>query len=359
MVDIARLRRFEFVLHRRLRQQAHVVQHPRIAALCGDPALHLLKGLAGVNGFFRLLRGLFNGPAVAQVQHIGRQCNAHAGQVRAAMAAQDLNRLAHLERIADIEAERNIHVGHDCHDVPAAGLADAHHALCQFLSVFKRLHKRAGADLDIQHDGMRACGQLFGHDGRRDERQGIDCRGHVTQRVEFFIGGRQIAGLADDGYADVFDLLHEGLCRKRRLIPGDGFQLIDRTARMAEAAAGHLGHLAAETRDNRCNDQRRLIADAAGGMLVNGFIAEPAQIHCVARTHHRVRQDGGFVIGHTLVEHRHGKGGHLVIGDGAVGKALDDKADLVVGQNPAVPLFFNEINHSHENKILLSLMCLK
>ena len=65
------------------------------------------------------------------------------------------------------------------------------------------------------------------------------------------------------------------------------------------------------------------------------------------------------MIGHTLVEHRHGKSGHLVIGDGAVGKALDDKADLVVGQNPAVPLFFNEINHSHENKILLSLMCLK
>ena len=61
------------------------------------------------------------------------------------------------------------------------------------------------------------------------------------------------------------------------------------------------------------------------------------------------------MVGHTLVEDRHGKGGHLVIGDGAVRKALDDKADLVVGQNAAVPLFFNEINHSHRNQILLSL----
>ena len=359
MVDIARLRRFEFVLHRRLRQQAHVVQHTRVAALRGDPALHLLKCLAGGDCFFRLLRSLFNGPAVAQVQHIGRQRDANAGQVRAAMAAQNLNRLAHLERVADVEAERNVHVGHDRHNVPAAGLADTHHALSKLLSVFERLHKRAGADLDVQHDGMRACGQLFGHDGRRDERQGIDRRGHVAQRVEFFIGGRQIAGLADNGYADVLNLLHKGLCRKRRLIAGDGFEFIDRAARVAESAAGHLGHLAAETRNDRRNDQRRLIADAAGRVLVNGFIAEPAQIHLVARTHHRVGQDGGFVIGHTLVENRHGKGRHLVIGDGAVGKALDDKADLVVGQNTAVPLFFNEINHSHENKILLSLMCLK
>ena len=31
------------------------------------------------------------------------------------------------------------------------------------------------------------------------------------------------------------------------------------------------------------------------------------------------------------------------------------RADLVVGQNAAVPLFFNEINHSHRNQILLSL----
>lgn len=74
------------------------------------------------------------------------------------MAAQDLDRLAHLKRIADIEAEWNIHVGHDCHNVPAAGLADAHHALGKLLPVFERFHKRAGADLDIQHDGMRACG---------------------------------------------------------------------------------------------------------------------------------------------------------------------------------------------------------
>ena len=147
--------------------------------------------------------------------------------------------------------------------------------------------------------------------------------------------------------ADVFDLLQELLCRERRFVAGDGFELIDRAARVAEAPAGHLGHLAAETRDNRCNDQRRLVADAAGGVLVDGFVAEPAQVHRIARAHHRIGQDGSLMVGHTLVEHRHGKGGHLVIGDGAVRKALDDKADLVVGQDAAVTLLFNEIDHSH------------
>jgi len=54
MVDIARLRRFQLILHRCLRQQTHIVQHACVAALRGDPALHLLKGLAGVNGFLAL-----------------------------------------------------------------------------------------------------------------------------------------------------------------------------------------------------------------------------------------------------------------------------------------------------------------
>ena len=81
---------------------------------------------------------------------------------RAAMALQDLDGLAHLKGVADIEAERDIHVGHDGDHVPAAGAADAYHALGELLAVFERLHERAGADLDVQHDRMRAGRQLFG-----------------------------------------------------------------------------------------------------------------------------------------------------------------------------------------------------
>ena len=73
VVDVAGLRRLELILDRRLRQQTDIVQHGRVAALGRDPALHLLEGATGGNGLLRLLRGLFDGPAVAQVEHIGRQ----------------------------------------------------------------------------------------------------------------------------------------------------------------------------------------------------------------------------------------------------------------------------------------------
>ena len=53
------------------------------------------------------------------------------------------------------------------------------------------------------------------------------------------------------------------------------------------------------------------------------------------------------MVGHALVEDGHGEGGHLIVGNGAVRKAPDDEADLVVGQDAAVTLLFNEIDHSH------------
>ena len=221
------------------------------------------------------------------------------------------------------------------------------HALGELLAVFERLHERAGADLDVQHDRMRAGRQLFGHDGGRDERQRVDRRRHVAQGVELLVGGGEIAGLADDGHADLLDLPHESVRRKRGLIPGDGFELVDRAARMAEPAAGHLGHLAAERGNDGRDDQRRLVADAAGGMLVDGLVAEAAEVDGVAGMHHGVGQHGRLMVGHALVEDGHGEGGHLIVGNGAVRKAPDDEADLVVGQDAAVTLLFNEIDHSH------------
>ena len=178
---------------------------------------------------------------------------------------------------------------------------------------------------------MRACRELFGHDGRRDERQRIDRRRHIAQRIELFICRCQITGLPDDRNADLLYLLQELLCRERRFVAGDGFELIDRAARVTEPAPGHFCHLAAEARDDRRQNQRRLVAHAAGGVLVYRLCAKARQIDRVARAHHRVGQDCRFMVGHALVENCHCPGRHLVVGNFAFCKAVDDKADFLVG----------------------------
>ena len=64
--------------------------------------------------------------------------------------------------------------------------------------VLDRLHEGAVADLDVEHDRLRAGGELLRHDRRRDQRELVDGRGDVAQAVEQLVGRNEVAGLADD-----------------------------------------------------------------------------------------------------------------------------------------------------------------
>ena len=48
-----------------------------------------------------------------------------------------------------------------------------------------------------------AAGELLGQDRGGDQRDALDRRRDVADRVEPAVGGRQIVGLADDGAADL------------------------------------------------------------------------------------------------------------------------------------------------------------
>ena len=97
---------------------------------------------------------------------------------------------------------------------------------------------------------------------------------------------------------------------------------------MAKTPAGHFCYLAAETRDDRRQDQGRLVAHAARGVFIHGLCTETRQIDRVARTHHRVGQNRRLMVVHTAEKYRHGERRHLIIGNRTVGKARDDKADF-------------------------------
>ena len=46
--------------------------------------------------------------------------------------------------------------------------ADAHHGLSQLDAFFNGLHQRASAGFNVQHNGLRAAGQLFADDAGGD-----------------------------------------------------------------------------------------------------------------------------------------------------------------------------------------------
>ena len=158
----------------------------------------------------------------------------------------------------------------------SARAAELEHRLGEHLRVLERLHEGAVADLHVEDDRVGAAGDLLRHDARRDQRHDVDRRGHVAQRVELLVGGDEVGGLADDREPDLAHLLDEGVDRELDVEARDRLELVERAARVPEAAAAHLPDRHAARGDDRPDRDRGLVADAARRVLVDHAPAERA-----------------------------------------------------------------------------------
>ena len=129
-------------------------------------------------------------------------------------------------------------------------------------------HERARAGLDVHDEPLEPGRELLRQDRGGDERDRFDRRGHVADRVEAPVGGRERRGLADDRAADVAHHLPERSEVGLRVVAGDRIELVERAAGVAEAAAGDHRHVGAAGREHRREHQRDVVADAAGRVLV-------------------------------------------------------------------------------------------
>ena len=207
------------------------------------------------------------------------------------LAAHGRRAPQHLERVSDGRAERLVHVGEQADDLAARLRAERRHRLGEQARVVDRLHERAVADLDVEHDRLRARGELLRHDARRDQRDLVDRRRHVAQRVEHLVGGDEVAGLADDREPDLAHLGDELLRRQLDAEARDRLELVERPAGVPEPAAAHLPERHAARGHDRADRERRLVADAAGRVLVDDLAPERrAEVDRLAAAHHRVGQ---------------------------------------------------------------------
>ena len=95
---------------------------------------------------------------------------------------------------------------------------------------------------------------------------------------------------------------------------------------------------AAGRHDGR-DDQRGLVAHAAGGVLVHLDARNGRKIYHHAAVRHHIGQLGGLFIGHAAQIHRHHPCSHLVIGHFPADKAVDNSFQLFPGVGAAIPFF--------------------
>ena len=255
----------------------------------------------------------------------------------AAPSDEKIDGVADFDGVAGGAGERLVHVG-DQRDGRQAGAGrDRRDALGQFARALERRHEGARAGLDVHDQAFEARGELLRQDRGRDQRDQLDRRRHVADRVEAPVGRREGVRLADDGAAR---LAHDALEREEiglRDIARDRIELVERAAGVAEAAARDHRHEGAAGGEHRREHERHVVADAAGRMLVEDRARQVrrAPVERFAGERHGAGQRDALVERHAVEEHRHGEGGGLPLGDRAAGQPGDELADLGLGQRRA------------------------
>ena len=226
-----------------LRQPGYIIAAGGVASLSHNHLPQLLQSPAAVKRVqqpgtaFRHIRG-----GVRQHQHMRAQLDGHIQQGTGGTAGQHVDSFLYFQRVADMTAQGLAHIGYQRYHAAARVAADAHHGLGQFNAVVQRLHQRARAGFDVQHNALRAAGQLFGYDAGGDQRQAVHRGGYVPQGVQGFIRGSQIFGLADDCQPNILYLLQKGFFADIYAHARDAFQLVQGSAGVAQTAAAHFGY---------------------------------------------------------------------------------------------------------------------
>ncbi len=141
-------------------------------------------------------------------------------------------------------------------------------------------------------------------------------------------------------------------CRSARFVeidvkPGDALELVERATGDAEPASGDHWHPDLIAGQERREDKRDLVADAAGRMLVHLWRRAPRILKHPSALHHRRGELTSFVRRHPAKENRHRKRAHLVVGDFTPGEAVDERDNLVGRKFVPVAFAFDQARDVH------------
>ena len=352
LLDIAAFLSDDVVRIRCFLELVVIAQHAVVAALSAHHRAERLERRAVLDGLLCHLAALFRRALADEVEHVRCELERNLREIGRAVALEHVHRLHDLDAVADAVAERRVHVRNQRNRAAASALADVDHRLRELDGVIERLHERARTRLDVEQNAIGTCRELLAHDGGCNQRDAVDRRRDVAQRIELLVGRCEVAGLADEGDAAFVDRIEEFLAVKHRAIARNGFELVDRAARMAEAATGHLRNFAAAGSDDRRDDQRRLVADAARRMFVDLLARDGGEVNHVAGLRHDLRELRDFMVVHAVEPDGHEHRGHLIIRDVAFDIAVNHVFDFGVRKGFVVLLLRDQVVHAHDGIFL-------
>ena len=119
---------------------------------------------------------------------------------------------------------------------------------------------------------------------------------------------------------------------------------------MAEAAPRNHRHVGSAGGEHRRQHQADVVADFAGGMLVDDRAGQigPAPVERFARTRHGAREMHALVDVHAAKENRHGERRDLPVADRARCQAGNELPDLLSRQRAAVALGADDLLRQHQ-----------
>ena len=249
----------------------------------------------------------------------------------------------HLECVADRHAERLVHVGHQALDALSERLTHASEFVREHARVGLGLHERARTHLHVEHDGVCAARDLLADDGADDERNRRDRSRHVSQGIHLLVSGVDVGRLRDHGDADAGDLSEEVVRSKLDTETGNGLELVERAAGVAQSPPAHLRNGHSARSHKRCKHERGGVRDAAGRVLVDLDAGNRRQVDDAARANHGVGERDGLLGGKSAQVGGHEPRRHLVVGELPRRIAENDAVDLLGSVLVPVALALDEL----------------
>lgn len=182
----------------------------------------------------------------------------------------------------------------------------------------------------------------------------------VAEGVEDAVGGDDLGGLAYEGGSAFLESVEELGEVELGVEAGDGLELVECAASVAERAPrdhgdANAGNSSGSRRseagggEDGGDEEGGLVADAAGGVFVDCEGVEGRGVEGVAGEAHGGGEGGKLVLIESALEDGHEKRGDLGVGDelmlrGAVDYGSNEGLDFGVGEGEAVALVEDDVD---------------
>ena len=334
-----------------------------VAALCLDDAEPGGVGGAAAEKLLRDGDPFFGGRGAAgEVEHVTGQCEGELDEVvaeRVGMALKDLDALGDFDPVAGKAAEGLVHAREESDGLDAGFGAGLDHEAGEFAGLIDGGQECSGTDFDVEDESVERLGEFLAHDAGGDEEGRLDGAGVVAHGVEEAVGGGERRGLTDERGTGVAKDLAEADEGELGVEAGDGFEFVEGAAGVAEAATGDHGDA-----DGRCarggeaghtsggedggDEERGLVADAAGGVLVHRERVKRCRVEDLTGEAHGLSEGCELAPREAVLIDGHEESAELCVRDGGrVGRRvsreviagrciceyrLDEEADLGIGE---------------------------